>query len=109
MDLFLASGGGFLVAVIWMDLMFDVLALGPVRDGELSEDSLAQIATYYRRVTTTASPMNVLVSAVMASLVGTLARHLYAGEGDPRVAVARGDQFTPCCSRARSALLVLDL
>lgn len=88
MDLLLGTGGGFLVAVIWMDLMFDVLALGPRRDGELAEESLAQIATYYRRVTTTASPMNVLVSAVMASLVGTLARQLYAGDGDRRVALA---------------------
>jgi hypothetical protein len=71
MDAFLSAGGGFLVAVIWMDLMFDSLALR-ARAGELPEDSLAQIAGYYRRVTTTASPMNLLISAVMAAMVGVL-------------------------------------
>jgi len=87
MDTFLACGGGFLVAVLWMDLMFDVLALVP-RARVLSEDSLSQIATYYRRVTTTASPMNLLISAVMAGMVGVLARQLVEG-GEGR-AVAAG-------------------
>jgi len=84
MDLFLAAGGGFLLAVIWMDLMFDVLALGRRIDGpggpELPEESLAQIAGYYRRVTTTASPMNLLISAVMAGLVVVLVLQLLRGE-----------------------------
>lgn len=76
MDLLLGTGGGFLAAVIWMDLLFDVLALGPRERGELPEESLAQVAGYYRRVTTTAWPMNLLVSAVMAALVVTLAWQL---------------------------------
>ncbi|MFN2378211.1 MAG: hypothetical protein ABR538_16905 [Candidatus Binatia bacterium] len=84
MDLFLASGGGFLAAVIWMDLMFDTLAVGPRAAGpdgaELPEDSLARIATYYRRVTTTASPMNYLVSAVMAGMVLVLVLQLTTGD-----------------------------
>ncbi len=75
MDLFLACGGGFLVAVIWMDLMFDVLALSS-RAEELPEDSLSQVTTYYHRVTTTASPMNLLISAVMAGMVAALAGQL---------------------------------
>lgn len=81
MDTFLACGGGFLVAVLWMDLMFDVLALSS-RAEELPEESLSQIVTYYRRVTTTASPMNLLISAVMAGMVGILAKQLvYDEEG----------------------------
>lgn len=84
MDLFLASGGGFLAAVIWMDLMFDTLAFGPRTAGpdgaELPEDSLARIATYYRRVTTTASPMNYLISAVMGGMVLVLVSQLAAGD-----------------------------
>lgn len=82
MDLFLGVGGGFLVAVIWMDLMFDVLALAPHGGDSLPEESLSRIATYYRRVTTEAAPMNTLVSAVMAGIVGVLARRLFTGEGD---------------------------
>jgi len=71
MNLFLAAGAGFLIAVLWMDLMFDVLALR--RGGEeLPEEALAQIACYYRRVTTTASPMNNLIGLVMTGMVGTL-------------------------------------
>lgn len=72
MDVLLAAGGGFLVAVLWMDLMFDVLAFGAREGDELAEASLSQIAGYYRRVTTTASPMNLLISAVMATMVGSL-------------------------------------
>src|SRR5262249_22775929 len=43
-------GGGFLLAVLWMDLMFDVQVLRHRRDrGDLPEDVLASIAGYYRR------------------------------------------------------------
>jgi hypothetical protein len=47
----LAIGGGFLLAVLWFDLMFDVQALGAPRAAPLPEASLASIAAYYRRVT----------------------------------------------------------
>jgi hypothetical protein len=49
--------GGFLLAVLWMDLMFDVQVLR-FRDAtrELPEDVLGSIAAYYRRVTTQARP-----------------------------------------------------
>jgi hypothetical protein len=66
---FVAAGAGFLLAVLWFDLMFDVQVLGRPA-GELPEEVLASIAGYYRRVTTAARPMNRLVSAAMA---GTLA------------------------------------
>jgi hypothetical protein len=73
-----ASGLGFLLAVLWFDLMFD----GQVRGhngGELPADVLDSIAAYYRRVTTQARPMNRLIALVMVftlgSLVGEIARH----------------------------------
>jgi hypothetical protein len=80
-NLFLAAGAGFLLAVIWMDLMFDVLALGARAEGRLAESSLAQIAGYYRRVTTTASPMNLLISVVMAAMVVVLGLQIVRGDG----------------------------
>lgn len=63
------AGSGFLLAVLWFDLMFDVQARG--REDELPESTLASIAAYYRRVTTAARPMNRLVAvAMLATLVG---------------------------------------
>jgi hypothetical protein len=59
-----AAGGGFLLAVLWFDLMFDVQALAH-REQQLPEDVLASIAGYYRRVTTSARPMNRLIALVM--------------------------------------------
>jgi hypothetical protein len=57
----LSAGGGFLLAVLWFDLMFDVQVLleNP------SVAALGSIAAYYRRVTTEAAPMNFLVAGVM--------------------------------------------
>jgi hypothetical protein len=66
---FVAAGAGFLVAVLWFDLMFDV-QVAPHREGVLPEAVLASIAAYYARVTTAARPMNRLVAGVM---LGTLA------------------------------------
>src|SRR3989442_7537499 len=66
---FVTGGAGFLLAVLWFDLMFDVQVLEH-RAGDLPEEVLTSIAGYYRRVTTSASPMNRLVAAAMlASLV----------------------------------------
>ncbi len=76
---FVCAGAGFLLAVLWFDLMFDVQiarSSTPNPDG----DALASIAAYYHRVTTTARPMNRLVATVM---VGTLAAII--------VQIARGD------------------
>src|SRR5262245_58112675 len=64
----LAAGAGFLLGVLWMDLMFDVQVFGHV--GQLPEPVLASIAAYYRRVTTDASPMSALIATTMALVVG---------------------------------------
>jgi hypothetical protein len=63
------AGAGFLLAVLWFDLMFDVQTI-PHRGAVLPEEVLASISAYYRRVTTTARPMNRLIALVM---LGTLA------------------------------------
>jgi len=62
-SLVLVAGGGFLAAVLWFDLMFDVQALGSAPSAE----TIASIMAYYRRVTTEAAPMGHLVAAVMAT------------------------------------------
>jgi hypothetical protein len=63
-----AAGAGFLLAVLWMDLMFDVQVFRADR-GDVPEAVLASNASYYRRVTTDARPMNRLIATVM---IGTL-------------------------------------
>lgn len=72
------AGAGFLLAVVWFDLMFDVQAWRQP-PGDLPEPVLASIAGYYARVTTAARPMNRLVAlamvATLAGLVGELVRH----------------------------------
>jgi hypothetical protein len=69
-----ASGLGFLLSVLWFDLMFDVQARGTA--GDLSAEVRDSIAGYYRRVTTAARPMNRLVALAMlvtlAAIVGEL-------------------------------------
>ena len=77
--LILCACGGFLLAVLWMDLMFDVQVLRHRTDAELPEPVLASIAAYYRRVTTTARPMGHLVGTVMAIALLTLAVELAIG------------------------------
>jgi hypothetical protein len=64
MHSFAAAGAGFLLAVLWVDLMFDVQTRKHPGDVVPSE-VLASIATYYRRVTTQAYPMNRLIALVM--------------------------------------------
>jgi hypothetical protein len=84
----LAACGGFLLAVLWMDLMFDVQVIRHRHpDGELPDPVLASIAAYYRRVTTTARPMGHLVGLVMATTVVTLALQITEGEGPRWVAL----------------------
>lgn len=69
MEAFACAGAGFLAAVVWFDLMFDVQVLRHPH-GDVPEPVLASIAAYYRRVTTDARPMNLLVAFAM---VGTVA------------------------------------
>src|SRR5262249_45914911 len=69
-----AAGLGFLLSVLWFDLMFDVQARGLT--GDLPSDVRNSIAAYYRRVTTAARPMNRLIALAMlvtlAAIVGEL-------------------------------------
>jgi hypothetical protein len=74
----LSACGGFLIAVLWMDLMFDAQTLRQ-REGVLPEAVLDSIAAYYRRVTTEAAPMERLVSAVMVVAVLTALVQVVAG------------------------------
>ena len=72
MDAAVAAGAGFLLAVLWFDLMFDV-QVARHRNGDVPEPVLASIAGYYRRVTTDARPMNRLVAlAMLATLAATV-------------------------------------
>jgi hypothetical protein len=79
---------GFLLAVLWMDLIFDVQVLGHPASAPLPEPVLASVAAYYHRATTTAHPMGLLVSVMMAVLVGALVTQLVRGEGPAWAATA---------------------
>jgi hypothetical protein len=59
-----ATGAGFLIAVLWFDLMFDVQTRKHAGD-PLPAEVLESIAAYYRRVTIDAWPMNRLIAVVM--------------------------------------------
>ena len=61
----LTACGGFLLGVLWMDLLFDVQVLGPDPQRRRRIDR-----AYYRRVTTEAYPMNRLIGAVMLVTLG---------------------------------------
>ncbi len=74
----LAACGGFLIAVLWMDLMFDAQTLRQ-REDVLPEAVLDSIAAYYRRVTSEAAPMERLVAGVMAVAVLTALVQLVTG------------------------------
>jgi hypothetical protein len=76
---FVTAGAGFLLAVLWFDLMFDVQVL-PHRRGVLPEPVLASIAGYYRRVTTDASPMNRLVATMMLATTGCVIAEVARGD-----------------------------
>ena len=64
------AGAGFLLAVLWFDLMFDVQVL---RRREPAAEALDSIGAYYRRVTLEARPMNRLVAVVMLATLVALA------------------------------------
>ncbi len=74
------AGAGFLLAVLWFDLMFDVQVLGH-GERELPEQTLASIAGYYRRVTTAARPMNRLVALAMLATLAAIVVEITHGDG----------------------------
>jgi cation transport ATPase len=82
MNAFVAAGAGFLLAVLWFDLMFDVQVMHS-RERVLPEDVLASIAGYYRRVTRQARRMNKLVALVMAATLAAIVVQIANGD-DPR-------------------------
>jgi len=75
---FVTAGAGFLLAVLWFDLMFDVQVL-PRRDPP--EAALDSISAYYGRVTTAARPMNRLVAAAMLGTLAAIVAQLVRGDG----------------------------
>jgi hypothetical protein len=83
---FVTAGAGFLLAVLWFDLMFDVQALRH-RDGDLPEEVLSSTAGYYRRVTTAARPMNRLIAAVMVGTIVAITVQLVQGDAPRWAAV----------------------
>jgi hypothetical protein len=83
---FVTAGAGFLLAVLWFDLMFDVQMLGG--RGREPDASLTSIAAYYRRVTTTARPMNRFIAAVMLGTLVAIVVQLARGDSPRWVAGA---------------------
>jgi hypothetical protein len=78
MHTYAAAGAGFLIAVLWFDLMFDVQA--GRRGAAASPEALASISAYYRRVTTEASPMGRLVALVMLATLAAIVAGLALGQ-----------------------------
>jgi hypothetical protein len=83
-----AACGGFLLGVLWMDLLFDVqvFAADP-------QAGVASIAAYYRRVTIDAYPMNRLIALVMmvallTAIVGVARRRIAPRPGLTALALA---------------------
>jgi hypothetical protein len=84
----LTACSGFLLAVLWMDLMFDAQVLADKHPGgELPESVLDSIAGYYRRAVTESRPMSFLIAVVMAILLGALGFQAFRGQ-DPDWLVA---------------------
>ncbi len=99
---FVAAGAGFLLAVLWFDLMFDVQTRKHAGN-PLPPEILASISAYYRRVTTEAYPMNRLVALVMVlTLVAIVAQIVEAEDpwwiGWGSLALA-GSGFVPTLMR----------
>lgn len=74
----LTATGGFLLAVLWMDLMFDSQARG--RGAVADHAALDSITAYYRRATTDSQPMARLIAAVMALLLAALIGQALLGD-----------------------------
>src|SRR5712675_2866639 len=102
MHTFAAAGVGFLLAVLWFDLMFDAQTRKHAGN-VLPPEVLASISAYYRRVTTEAYPMNRLVALVMVlTLVAIGAQIVEAADpwwiGWGSLALA-GSGFVPTLAR----------
>ncbi len=79
----LSACSGFLLAVLWMDLIFDAQVLAHRNPGgDLPESVLASIAGYYRRAVTGSRPMSRFIAVVMVVLLGALGYRVARGH-DP--------------------------
>lgn len=67
---------GFLLAVLWFDLMFDVQA------PRQTDEAMESISTYYARVTRAAAPMNRLVMVAMLGLLAAIVVEIVRGSTD---------------------------
>ncbi len=77
MEAFVAAGAGFLLVVLWFDLMDDKMARGHAGD-ELPPDVIEGISRYDARVTRGASPMNRLVAVAMIGTIAAIVAELVA-------------------------------
>ena len=82
MRAYVCAGAGFLLAVLWFDLMHDVQVLRP-KAGADPADAVRSIARYYRRVTTDARPMNRLVALVMVATLAFVITEVIGGDVHP--------------------------
>ncbi|HTA32013.1 MAG TPA: hypothetical protein VK721_01180 [Solirubrobacteraceae bacterium] len=87
MNAFVAAGAGFLLAVLWFDLMFDVQTLRH-GSGELPRPVLDSIGGYYARVTTGARPMNRLIATVMLATLAAIIAEIINGKPSSWIAYA---------------------
>jgi hypothetical protein len=75
-----AACAGFLIAVLWMDLIFDSQVLHHRGTDALPESVLDSISGYYYRATTTSRPMSYLIALVMLILLGALTFRWIVGD-----------------------------
>ena len=87
MTAFVTAGAGFLLAVLWFDLMFDVQVRGRAAS-DLPRDVLSSIGAYYRRVTTSARPMNRLVGLAMIATIVAIIVQLARADAPTWLSVA---------------------
>jgi len=102
MHSFAAAGAGFLLAVLWFDLMFDVQTREHPGD-PLPPEVLTSISAYYGRVTTKAYPMNRLVALVMLLTLSAIVAEIVQGQNPWWIGwgsiVLAGSGFVPTMMR----------
>jgi hypothetical protein len=74
-----AACAGFLIAVLWMDLIFDTQVLRHRRVDPLPGPVLESLSAYYHRATTTSRPMGHVIAVVMVILLAALGFRAVSG------------------------------
>ena len=80
MQALVTAGAGFLLAVLWFDLMFDVQVLA-YRGEVVPESVITSISTYYKRVTTDAGRMSRFIAFVMVVTVLAIVGQIVESDG----------------------------